>query len=193
MTDSDAVLAARARTGDRPAFEELVRRTSGLVYARLYVEAGDPHAAEDLAQETYLRAWRAVAALSDPALFRPWLLSIARAAFLDGHRRDARKKRTPPAPAAAPASETDAPEPLDSLERQETRRRALAALREMPDEYRLPLAMHYLDGADYDTISRRLGLTNGSLRGMLYRGLELLRSNLKQVDSLVKPSVENQA
>ena len=55
MSDTDTALVRRARDGDRPAFEELVRRSSRLVFARLYLETGSVHRAEDLLQDTLLR------------------------------------------------------------------------------------------------------------------------------------------
>ena len=70
-------LTQRAREGDRSAFEELVRRTSRMVYARLYLETGDPHLAEDLVQETYLRAFRSLAQITNPAGFRAWLIALS--------------------------------------------------------------------------------------------------------------------
>jgi RNA polymerase sigma-70 factor, ECF subfamily len=51
-------------------------------------------------------------------------------------------------------------------------------LRSMPEEYRLPLSLRYITGADYDTIGEQLGLTNGALRGLLHRGLKMLRDRL---------------
>jgi RNA polymerase sigma-70 factor, ECF subfamily len=51
-------------------------------------------------------------------------------------------------------------------------------LRSMPEEYRLPLSLRYLAGADYDTIGEQLGLTNGTLRGLLHRGLKMLRDRM---------------
>ena len=53
-------------------------------------------------------------------------------------------------------------------------------LRSLPEEYRLPLTLRYIGGADYETICTQLGLTNGSLRGLLHRGLQLLRAKLPQ-------------
>src|SRR5687767_676339 len=77
MSEADAALVMRARDGDRPAFEELVRRTSRLVFARLYLDTGRADRAEDLVQETYLLAFRSMRRLVDPAGFRSWLLTIA--------------------------------------------------------------------------------------------------------------------
>jgi DNA-directed RNA polymerase specialized sigma24 family protein len=54
----------------------------------------------------------------------------------------------------------------------------LAILRSLPEEYRLPLTLRYIGGADYETIQMQLGLSNGALRGLLHRGLKLLRGRL---------------
>jgi RNA polymerase sigma-70 factor (ECF subfamily) len=174
MGDTDLALVRTARGGDRGAFEELVRRTSRLVYARLYLETGDAHQAEDLLQETYLAAFRSLHRLADVATFRPWLLTIALNACRDAARRDSRQKRTAPPPAEPPP----APPPEDEVQREEVRSRVLAVLRSLPEEYRLPLTLRYIGGADYETIGTQLGLTNGSLRGLLHRGLKLLRDRL---------------
>ncbi len=60
MSEIEQGLVRKAQAGDRPAFEELVRRSTRLIYARLYLETGDRHWAEDLAQETWLLAYRAL-------------------------------------------------------------------------------------------------------------------------------------
>ena len=178
--DDDAALAAAARDGDRRAFEQLARRTARLVYAHLAVETGRPDAAEELTQETFLTAARHVGRLADPAAFRPWLLSIAHTVLIDDARRRGRKKR------GTPGGWTDVPgggpTPLQSAERQEACDRALSALRSLPEAYRAPLALRYLAGADHDAIGRQLGITNGSLRGLLHRGLAMLRERLKDDD-----------
>src|SRR2546430_13737809 len=95
MTDAEIALVRNARAGDRAAFEELVRRTSRLVCARLYLETGDTHEAEDLVQETLLTAFRNLGRLTEPAKFRAWLLRIAQNQAIDARRRGRRKKRQP--------------------------------------------------------------------------------------------------
>ena len=79
--------------GDPSAFEEIVRRTSRLVFARLYLETGDNHRAEDLLQETWLRAFRAFGELKDARNLRSWLLTIASHALTDATRGDLARKR----------------------------------------------------------------------------------------------------
>jgi RNA polymerase sigma-70 factor (ECF subfamily) len=175
---SDESLVIRSRKGDRIAFEELIRRTSRLVYAHLLLEIGDQHRAEDLVQETYLNAFRAIEKMTDASGFRPWLLKIAHSALVDFMRRSARKKRAGKhaAPETLNQIPSESPDPARELEQSEARQRALDILRTLPEEYRQPLMLRYLGGADYDTIGKQLGLTHGSLRGLLSRGLALLRA-----------------
>ncbi|CAN5267233.1 sigma-70 family RNA polymerase sigma factor [soil metagenome] len=181
MITSDIELVDRAQQGERAAFEELLRRTSRLVYARLYLETGDAHQTEDLLQETYLLAFRSLAKLTEAKAFRTWLLSTAHNVAIDAARRSLRKKRAQE-PATGQEVLADvpgsSPEPGEQASRNELRGRVLAVLRSLPEEYRLPLTMRYIADADYETICTQLELTNGALRGLLHRGLKLLRERL---------------
>lgn len=172
-------LVDRARRGAPDAFEELVRRTSRMVFARCALEMGDPQRAEDLTQETFLAAWRAIRTLKEADGFRGWLLRIAQNACIDAHRRDARLRRTPPGASSPEALEAVAAE-ASTPDAGESRERALAILRSLPEEYRLPLTLRYLGGADFESIQLQMGITPGSLRGLLNRGLQLLRVELKR-------------
>jgi len=182
MSKGDEELVRKAQKGDRTAFEELVRRTSRLVFARLYLGTGDRHRAEDLLQETWLFAYRALHRLKDPARLRSWLLAIAQNVLAEAGRRQGRLKRAPPPRAEAhvlaelPSSE---PSPALDAERADMHDRILAVLRSLPEEYRLPLTLRYVTGADYETIATQLGLSNGALRGLLHRGLKVLRTRLE--------------
>jgi RNA polymerase sigma-70 factor, ECF subfamily len=181
MSDPEEALVRKARNGDRFAFEELVRRTSRLVFARLYLETGDVHRTEDLLQETLLIAFRSLGKLAEPRAFRSWLLTIAQNVLTDAVRREQRKKRAAPTltDLAALAHVPDkAPPPDEQLAHRELRSQVLAVLRSLPEEYRLPLTLRYLTGADYETIQMQMGITNGSLRGLLHRGLKLLHERL---------------
>src|SRR5262245_57911227 len=104
MGEDEVALVRRARNGDRAAFDELIRRTSRLVYARLYLDTGDAHRAEDFLQETLLRAYRSIHRLDNPAGFRSWLLAIAQNVLLDAARHESRLKRTAPPLALVPTS-----------------------------------------------------------------------------------------
>jgi RNA polymerase sigma-70 factor (ECF subfamily) len=177
LTETDQVLVGRSVRGDRAAFEELVRRTARLVFSRLYLETGNTDRAEDLAQETFLIAWRRIRQVTEPAGFRSWLFTIAQTVAIDAGRRDRRRKRsgTRQAVERLQAVPDRSPAPEESAQRAESRQRVLAVLRSLPEEYRLPLTLRYIAGADYETISQQLGLTNGSLRGLLHRGMARMR------------------
>lgn len=180
---TDETLVVEAQRGDRWAFEELVRRTSRSVYARLYLETGNAADAEDLTQETYMRAFRSIQQVKEAGGngFRAWLHAVARSAALDFHRASGRKRRghlrlariPQEAVAELPARAEDEPAA------RERRERVRAALNSLPEEYRLPLMLRYLEGADYPEITMQLGLTNGSLKGLLHRGLAALRRSLQ--------------
>lgn len=177
---SDEGLVMSSKRGDRAAFEELVRRTARLVFARIYLETGNAHRTEDLVQETFLLAWKSIGALADAKDFRAWLNSIAHRVVIDAARRDSRKKRTKAGERQELRLVTDhAPPPDETAQNEEEKQRALSMLRSMPEEYRVPLMLRYLAGADYETIARQLALSNGSLRGLLQRGLKQLRDRLE--------------
>jgi RNA polymerase sigma-70 factor (ECF subfamily) len=178
--DNEEALVRRARDGDRAAFEELVRRTSRMVYARLYLDTGDPHAAEDLVQETYLRAFRSIRQMTELRGFRAWLMTVGQSALIDSVRRAGAQRRSPPPRAAQEALEGVPAAEIEDAAGIETRAKVRTILQSLPEEYRLPLTLRYIDGADYDAIQLQLGLTPGSLRGLLYRGLQLLRRAVKQ-------------
>ena len=74
----------------------------------------------------------------------------------------------------------EAPRPEEQAEKEEQRQQVLAILRELPEEYRLPLTLRYLVGADYETIQQQMGLSNGSLRGLLHRGVQKLREGMQK-------------
>ena len=140
MSETDTALVSRARGGDRAAFEELVRRTSRLVFARLYLDTGSADHAEDLLQETYLLACRSIRRLIDPAGFRPWLLSIAHNVLIDSLRKEQRRKRIfQGAESSLLSLPAKGLSPVELVQQNEIRQRVLAILRSMPEEYRLPL------------------------------------------------------
>jgi RNA polymerase sigma-70 factor (ECF subfamily) len=179
-------LVARAQKGDRAAFEKLVRSTARLVYAHIAATVRDRQKAEDLVQETYVSAWKGIGSVESSGEasgggFVSWLLTVARNVTLDAAKSASRKKRGS-GRAARPIEESGAaahgPTPAESAEMSEARDHALKVLQELPEEYRAPLMMRYLGGADYQTICRALQLSDGALRGMLNRGMALMRERM---------------
>jgi RNA polymerase sigma-70 factor (ECF subfamily) len=162
----EAELVRRSKVGDRSAFEALIHATARLAWAAVYPAVGDPAWTEDLVQETFLRAWASLRELEDPAAFRPWLLTIARRLAW----RHAEVSGRPLPPPADPAADPADPE--------EARERVQDALGRLPERYRLPVTLHLLNGQDYASISKELGVANGALRGLIARGTKRLREAL---------------
>lgn len=192
-----AMLVTRAQRGDRAAFERLVQATARLVYAHIVAMVRDRQRAEDLAQETFLAAWRGIGTVEQPGGIVSWLLTLAHHTALDGVKFENRKKRRALV-AVGGGGGTDAGgksgggeawkradealAPPEAVAMAEARERALRLLEELPEEYKKPLAMRYLGGADYDTIKRALGLSDGALRGLLSRGMAVLRERMTRAE-----------
>lgn len=168
-------VVAQARAGSREAFETLVRSSARLVFCEIIVRIRDRALAEDLTQETFLKAWRSIASLEDPARFRGWLLTVARSVTTDHLRRWH--------PEVTGLEELDpaAPESSGEVapEHREQQQAALHALGELPERYRVALALRYLSGNSHAEICQQMGTSDGALRGLLNRGLLMLRDQLQ--------------
>src|SRR5215813_13610499 len=87
MGVDDSALVSAAREGNRDAFAQIVRRYQGMVSGLIYAAFGDLHRSEDLAQETFLSAWKSLSGLREPAKLAAWLCQIARHRTQDDRRR----------------------------------------------------------------------------------------------------------
>ena len=166
-------LIHRARSGDRDAWRELYRLHAGAV-RRVCVGFSSLSNAdvEDAVQETFVRTFRSIDALRDPALFRPWTLSIARSACLKRITKHASESRTttaysedPSVGARAPSSDADS----------ELRERRIAIVREMIDalpegEQRETVRLFYIDGTlSAREIAERVGVGKSAVTMRLER------------------------
>jgi RNA polymerase sigma factor (sigma-70 family) len=106
--------------------------------------------------------------LEDPDAFRGWIFTIARRLAW----RHAEVAGRSVAVANVPEKAAAAAEPAEDGER------VRAALARLPERYRLPVTLHFVNGMEYGEISRTLGLANGSLRGLIARGTKKLRDDL---------------
>ncbi len=165
-----AGLAVRARDGDSAAFEGLYRRLARSVHAVLLARVR-PSDAEELTQEVFLRAHQRLRMLEDPALVGPWLHAMARNAAIDRLRsRGRRPQEETLTDRSARAERSD----------DELRARMLEHIRALPEAYRETLMMRLVDGLDGPAIAEATGLTHASVRVNLCRGMEMLRSRLKE-------------
>lgn len=171
--ESDADLALRARAGDRPAFARIYERYAATVHGVLLAVAPRQEA-RDLVQEVFLLALRAIPRLDDPASVGPWLIRIARNRAHDAHK----SRRTV---VELPEDHGSSVEPHGrALEEDEEAERALDAVRSLPQAYRETLILRLVEGLSGPEIAARTGMTHGSVRVNLHRGMKLLRERLAQ-------------
>ena len=162
---TDAALVARARHGDRVAFGALYRRHARMVQAVLLARVA-PDGVDDLMQDVFLHAMGQLHALRDGAAFAGWMATMARRRAADWRRR---RRDTVPLDEAMAAPE--APE-LHSA------RAAVELIRALPEAYRETLLLRFVAGLNSPEIAKRTGLTPGSVRVNLHRGVKLLRDKL---------------
>jgi RNA polymerase sigma-70 factor (ECF subfamily) len=161
-------LVRRARAGDIPAFGTLYDRTVRLVRA-VTADAG-PDAAEDLTHDTFLRAFRTLKTLRDPARFAPWLVGIARLVVLE-HRR---ARRFDPLPEQTPAQSAVDAEALDDAQE------LLRLVAELPDEERLAIRFFFLNERSIDETARLLDRSRSGTYAILHRAKARLAQWLLQ-------------
>lgn len=158
-------LVRSAGQGDRAAFGELYKRYARMVHAILLarVPVSD---AEDLVQEVFMSAMKRMPLLRTPAAFRGWLASIARNRAIDFHRsaRNDSELREE----ALPGRSGSHPEAFEILD----------IIRKLPEAYRETLLLRFVEGMTGPEIASRTGLTPGSVRVNLFRGMEMLREQL---------------
>ncbi len=186
---SDAELVERARKGEALAFEEIVRRHEATTRAVGYALVGDWAEAEDLAQETFLRAFRNLDLLADPEKLAPWLRRIAFGVCIDWVRTFRpqlyRLESEGDADATLAVVSAD-PSALDHIERDELAARVMRALAELPQRYRTPLTMYHIDGLSHDKVARALDVPVGTVRSLVARArrklARVLESELEKFD-----------
>jgi RNA polymerase sigma-70 factor, ECF subfamily len=173
MDSNEHAIYRAAMQGDRDAFEMIIRNFSRNLFAIAYGILQNREEAEDVVQDTFVKAWKSRWRVRDPEKFPAWLSTIAR------HRaRDlARRKRPEPLPADFESTETV--EASTGTENANLDSEVHAALSQLPELHRMAVTLRYFEELDYATIEQTLGLTNGALRGILGRALGLMRRKLK--------------
>jgi len=165
-----ARLVAAAREGDHDAFHELYRSYARMVHGVLLATA--PHeVVEDLVQEVFLQAYRQLPRLREPAAIGGWLAAIARNLSRD-HFRRTRETTELTDTHAAPGNPGAAAEAAA----------VLGVIRALPDAYRETLILRLVEGMNGAEIAERTGLSPGSVRVNLHRGMKLLREWLERRD-----------
>jgi RNA polymerase sigma-70 factor (ECF subfamily) len=173
MDSNEHAIYRAAIHGDHDAFEMIIRSSSRNLFAIAYGILQNREEAEDVVQDTLVKAWKSRWRVRDPEKFPAWIATIAR------HRaRDlARRQRPEPLPHDFESAETV--EAKTKTENADLNFEVQAALSQLPELHRMAVTLRYFEELDYATIERTLGLTNGALRGILGRALGLMRRRLK--------------
>ena len=173
----DEALVRAAQCGDRAAFGRLYQRYVRMVHGVLLARVPTA-AAEDLVHDVFLQALRSLASMREPSRFGPWLATIARNRATDFHRRANPTDSLDAQPGAAEALEN--PQHEIAVEDSIT---LLNAVRELPDVYREPMVMRFVEGMTGPEIAAHTGLTHGSVRVNLHRGMQMLREKWRGSES----------
>ena len=162
--------------GDVSAFEGIVRRWQGPLVNLAYRFCHDRGRAEEMAQEAFLRTYRALGQWRKDAAFSTWLFAVATNLYRSELRR---------IPARTVALD-DVAEPMDArasdggLEDRDRDRAVRRAVLALPPKYRETLTLFYFHEMDVPAAAKSLGLPEGTVKARLFRGREILRSKLPQ-------------
>jgi len=160
-----AHLVDAARQGDRTAFGDLYVRYAPMVHGILLARVPRPEV-EDLVQDVFMTAMQALGQLRDASFFGPWLAAIARNRANDRHRRWHRTEELPEEIPGAIHPEGEG-------------HGILAMIRTLPEAYRETLVLRLVEGMTGPEIAERTGLSPGSVRVNLHRGMMQLRAKLQ--------------
>ncbi len=172
MDSAERIMVTAALAGDEEAFETVIRTYSRRVYIVAYAIVQDQHEAEEIVQDTFLKAHQQSATLREPEKFPAWLMTVARNGARDRLRR--RKPQAPPETFETLVDDRVAT-PGSAMELEEHQAHLRRAMASLPEDHRTALTLRYLEGLDYRAIETEMGLSNGALRGILGRALGTLR------------------
>ncbi|WP_245979156.1 RNA polymerase sigma factor RpoE [Solilutibacter pythonis] len=188
----DAELVRRVQQGERGAFDLLVRRYQHRIVALVGRYVGDWAEAEDVAQDVFIRAYRAIGGFRGDAQFYTWLHRIA--INTAKNHLAAMKRRPPTEDIDATDAEQfdaslrmrDADTPERELLRHEVEQAVMRAVDALPKELRQAITLREMDGLAYDDIAQRLDCPIGTVRSRIFRAREA-------IDRALRPLVESSA
>jgi RNA polymerase sigma factor (sigma-70 family) len=172
---NDADLVKAALAGERDAFGQIVARYQTLICALTYSATGNLGHSEDLAQETFIAAWKQLANLREPEKLRAWLCGIARNLIHNSLRKQGREP-SHAAESLENISENQSPEPLPVEHTISNEEQAILwrSLEKIPETYREALVLFYREQQSVEAVGEKLDLTPDAVHQRLSRGRKLL-------------------
>jgi len=188
MESTDEAAVARAKAGDRDAFRVLVERHSRFLFRLAFRMTGNQQDAEDVVQESFLRAYRQLGRFDQRASFATWMHRIASNYSLDLMRsRERRRERTqPPDPEMNdPMLSVRATDPTPERQAMsgEVRDRIAEAMKELSAAERTAFVLRHFEGMRIDDVSRLLGCQPGAAKHTVFRAVRKLRRALEPLVS----------
>ncbi len=174
MAQSDAELIKRTLDGDDNAFGFLVEKYKGAVHALAYRKIGDFHIAEDITQDTFLKAYQKLSTLKRHENFSGWLYVIAARCCISWLRENQNPMQSLEQVGAAQVEASAEREYSDDR----VRKRLRDALENLPESDRTVLTLHYLGGMTYEEVSRFIGASTSAVKNRLYRARHHLKEEL---------------
>ena len=174
----------QAQQGDDEAFTKLVEEHQTHVYNLCYRMLGEPEAAEDAAQETFLRVHRALSTLRDPDAAVAWLYRVATRVCYDRFRQTSNRpaletfEMEPSEPAQVPWSDAEGPRLDKALEQAEMSHCVREYLDELPHDYRTAITLHDLEGIPNPQIAEMLDISVDAVKIHVYRARRKLQDAL---------------
>ena len=183
--NDDAELLARIRNGAVDEFGELVRRHQDHVFAILYRYERDQQKLEDLAQETFIKAWRSLSRFDGRAPFEHWLAKIAVHAALDHLRKEKRRRNDVPLPELGEDALEWLRNPNEDAEpaARDAAELLYLAMRELSPIEQLIITMQELEGRSIKEICERIGSSNVATRVRAMRARTKLRRVLERLQN----------
>ena len=187
--NNDAELVQGTLAGNRDAFSTIVARYQSLICSLAYSATGSLGQSEDLAQETFITAWKHLGHLRERHKLRAWLCGIARNRINNFLRREGREpiREAEPLEAAAESHAAAEPHPAEQTITNEEQAILWRSLERIPQLYREPLVLFYREHQSIDTVAQNLDLTEDTVKQRLSRGRKLLQ---EQVLSFVEGALE---
>lgn len=177
--DGDEALVRLARRGDRRALDALIRTHGGAVRAILRKITGDPHRADDIAQEAFLRAIDAIRRIRSGVPFRPWLIAIARNIAIDWSRRSKRYREVEMQNPDILACADSVAEPRRSYD---AGPRVWNAVRRLSERDRRLVVLRYGRGLTNIQVARECGVSEDAVKVSLHRSRRRLRKLVGRLD-----------
>ncbi len=191
--DSDAhdkALMVRIAQGDEAALRDLIEKHQGAVYGTIAKMLGDPIEAQDLAQQVFVRVYRAAGSYRATAQFKTWIFTIVRNLVFNEHRRRSRATLISLHPPeneqshSGPSAEVDLPDlanktPGENMLQREMLRKIDEAILALPDQQRLAIVLRRYDEFSYEQIAEILKTSVPATKSLLFRARETLRLALQ--------------